>query len=138
MDPRREDLCRYRLQKAEKCLSSAKLLMQSEDYCGEANRSYYSIFHSIRSLLALEGIDFSKHSGVMGYFQRNYVKTGIFEKEYSKILTEAFQVRSDSDYDDYYVISKEEVDVQIQNAQSFFTGIMKYVDQKIVLEKRNS
>lgn len=128
MDKTRKDLCLYRIEKAEKCLSSAKLLMQSEDYCGAANRSYYSIFHSIRSLLALEGIDFSKHAGVMSYFQQKYVKSGIFEKEFSKILTESFQARSESDYDDYYVISKEEVTVQIQNAQVFLNGIIQYVD----------
>lgn len=70
MDKNRGDLCRYRLEKAEKCLLSAKLLAQSEDYCGAANRSYYAIFHSIRSLLALDGVDFSKHAGVMAYFQK--------------------------------------------------------------------
>lgn len=128
MDERRKNLCYYRLDKAEKCLVSAKVLTQSGDYCGAANRSYYSIFHSIRSLLALEGIDFSKHSGVMAYFQKNYVKSGIFGKEYSKILTEAFEVRSESDYDDYYMISKEEVEEQIQNAQFFLDGIVKYVE----------
>lgn len=136
MDEKRIDLCRYRLEKAEKCLRSASLLAQSGDYCGAANRSYYTIFHSIRGLLALEGVDFSKHSGVMAYFQRNYVKLGIFSKEYSKILTEAFQVRSDSDYDDYYMISKEEVEEQIQNAQFFLNGIMKYVN-KTFMEKRS-
>lgn len=57
MDERRKDLCYYRLDKAEKCLASAKVLTQSGDYCGATNRSYYSIFHSIRSLLALEGVD---------------------------------------------------------------------------------
>lgn len=128
MDERRKDLCYYRLDKAEKCLASAKVLTQSGDYCGAANRSYYSIFHSIRSLLALEGVDFSKHSGVMAYFQKNYVKSGIFGKEYSKILTEAFEVRSESDYDDYYMISKEEVEEQIQNAQFFLNGIVKYIE----------
>lgn len=132
MDERNKDLCRYRLEKAQKCLISAKILVQAEDYCSAANRSYYSIFHCIRSLLALEGVDFSKHSGVMAYFQKNYVKSGIFEKEYSKILTEAFEVRSESDYDDYYIISKEEVEKQIQNAQFFFNGIMKYVDDVIM------
>ncbi len=129
MDEARRDLCCYRLEKAQKCLSSAKLLAQSEDYCGAANRSYYAIFHCIRSLLALEGVDFSKHAGVMAYFQKNYVKSGIFGKEYSKILTEAFQIRSDSDYDDYYMISKEEVEEQIKNAGFFFDGIMKYVNE---------
>lgn len=129
MDKRKKDLCDYRLEKAQKCLTSAKALVQLEDFCGAANRSYYSIFHCIRGLLALEGVDFSKHAGVIAYFQKNYVKSGIFEKEYSKIITEAFEIRSESDYDDYYVISKEEVEEQIQNAQFFFDGILKYVNE---------
>ncbi|MCI9358066.1 MAG: HEPN domain-containing protein [Lachnospiraceae bacterium] len=131
MDEKRKDLCRYRLEKAETCLSSARILVQLKDYCGAANRSYYSIFHCIRSLLALEGVDFSKHSGVMAYFQKNYIKPGVFGKEYSKILTEAFQIRNDSDYDDYYILSKEDVDVQIQNAQIFFNGIVSYVNRTL-------
>lgn len=32
MDKNRRDLCRYRLEKAEKCLLSAKLLAQSNAY----------------------------------------------------------------------------------------------------------
>lgn len=135
MDEARKDLCRYRLDKAKKCLLSAKVLARSEDYCGAANRSYYAMFHCIRSLLALEGVDFSKHAGVMAYFQKNYVKSGIFGKEYSKILTEAFQVRSDSDYDDYYMISKEEVEEQIENAVFFFDSITKYVNDIFISEK---
>lgn len=77
----------------------------------------------------MEGVDFSKHAGVMAYFQKNYVKSGIFEKEYSKILTGAFEMRSESDYDDYYVLSREEVEEQVQSAQFFLDGIMKYVDR---------
>lgn len=102
--------------------------MQSGDYCGAANRSYYGIFHCIRSLLALKGVDFSKHSGVMAYFQKEYIKSGIFKKDYSKILTEAFEMRSDADYDDYYVLSKEEVEEQLQNAELFLTGVEEYID----------
>ncbi len=127
MDERKRDLCNYRLEKAEKCLASAKALVQLEDYCSAANRSYYSIFHCIRGLLALEGVDFSKHAGVIAYFQKNYVKSEIFEKKYSKIVVEAFEIRSESDYDDYYIISKEEAEEQIRNAQFFLNGIIKYV-----------
>ncbi len=136
MDEKRKDLCLYRLEKARKCQESARLLVQSGDYCSAANRSYYCIFHCIRSLLALEGVDFSKHAGVMAYFQRNYVKTGTFGKEYSRILTEAFEVRSESDYDDYYMISKEEVEEQIQNAHTFLNGVMQYVNNTIMPEKK--
>ncbi len=78
--------------------------------------------------MALEGIDFSKHSGVMAYFQKMYVKSGIFGKEYSRILTEAFEIRSDADYDDYFVLSKEDVQEQLQGAEFFLTGIREYVN----------
>lgn len=105
--------------------TKSELQQVLEEVRGAAKRSYYSIFHSIRSLLALEGIDFSKHSGIMVYFQKNYVKTGIFGKEYSKILTEAFEIRSESDYDNYYVISKEDMEEQIKNAQFFQNGIIQ-------------
>ena len=54
---------------------------------------------------------------------------------YSKIVTEVFEIRSESDYDDYYVISKEDVEEQIKNAQFFFDGIMKYVSEVTLLRE---
>lgn len=120
MDKTLWDLSQYRKEQAERCIRSAKLLAEDEDYKGSANRSYYAIFHCMRSVLALEGKDFSKHSGVSAYFRKEYIKTGIFDIELSDIIREAFDIRSDSDYDDYYLISKEDVMEQIQNAEIFF------------------
>ena len=82
----------------------------------------------------MEGVDFSKHAGVIAYFQKNYVKSEIFEKKYSKIVVEAFEIRSESDYDDYYIISKEEAEEQIRNAQFFLNGIIKYVREVLLSE----
>ena len=82
----------------------------------------------------MEGVDFSKHAGVIEYFQKNYVKSEIFEKKYSKIVVEAFEIRSESDYDDYYIISKEEAEEQIRNAQFFLNGIIKYVREVLLSE----
>ena len=45
--------------------------------------------------------------------------TVFFHVHLSDILTVLFRVRTDSDYDDYYVISKDEVNVQIENAGYF-------------------
>lgn len=95
------DLSQYRMEQARRCIRSAKVLVDDDDYKGAANRSYYGIFHCMRSVLALEGKDFSKHSGVSAYFRKGYIKTGIFDIELSDIIKEAFDVRSDSDYDDY-------------------------------------
>ena len=70
MDKRLKDLSDYRLEQAERCIKSARILMMDNDYKGAANRSYYAIFHSMGSVLAREGADFSKHSGVSAYFRK--------------------------------------------------------------------
>ena len=75
MDKRLKDLSGYRLEQAKRCIKSAEVLASDGDFKGAANRSYYAIFHCMRSVLALEGVDFSKHSGVSAYFLKQYIKT---------------------------------------------------------------
>lgn len=124
------DLSQHRLRQAKQCIQSAKVLRDIDDYKGAANRSYYAIFHAIRSVLALEQKDFSKHSGVSSYFRKVYVKTGVFPVEMSDIITEAFDIRTDSDYDDYFLISKSDVDQQIKNVEKFCEQIETYLSRK--------
>ena len=83
----------------------------------------------MRSILALEGKDFSKHSAVAAHFRKEYIKTGIFDIELSDIIKEAFDVRSDSDYDDYYLLSKEDVLEQIEHAQIFYQKTKEYLEK---------
>lgn len=125
----RISLCNYRIEKAEACLKSAKLIKDSGDYASAANRSYYSIFHAIRAVMALDGEDRKKHSGVIAYFLENYIKNGLFDKEYSYIIKNAFQVRQESDYDDFCIISKEDVDEQIENARKLIDAVKIYVSK---------
>lgn len=130
MDCDSKALSKYRFDQAIQCIDSAKLLSRAGDYRGAANRSYYAIFHAMRSVLAFEGVDFSKHSGVSAYFRKTYIKTGIFDVEMSDIINMAFETRSDSDYDDFYVISKSEVDEQIENAEKFCAAVHEYLNKK--------
>lgn len=125
------ELSRYRMEQARQCITSAKALVEIDDYKGAANRSYYAIFHAMRSVLALEGKDFSKHSGVSAYFRKEYIKTEIFDVELSDIISMAFEIRSNSDYDDFYVISMEEVNEQIENAIRFCDAVELYLGKKI-------
>ena len=130
MDEELRELSQYRLKQAERCIRSAKILADDEDYKGSANRSYYAIFHCMRSILALAGKDFSKHSAVAAYFRKEYIKTGIFDTEMSDVIKEAFDVRSDSDYDDYYMISREDVLEQIEHAETFLLKTKEYLMNK--------
>lgn len=131
MDKVRADLAIYRLETARQCIISAKALIEISDYKGAANRSYYAVFHCMRSVLALCAVDFSKHSAVGAYFRKEYIKTEIFDVSMSDIISEAFDIRSDSDYNDYFVISKREVEEQILNAQYFYDRVEEYVVTQI-------
>lgn len=131
MDINKGELAKHRFNQAHQCLISAKTLMDIEDYKGAANRSYYCVFHAIRSILALSKVDFKKHSSVISYFRREYIKTGLMKIELSDIVSELFQVRSESDYDDFYIISKEEVKEQIENAAYFLKEIEGFLNKEI-------
>lgn len=133
LDEYKIDLCKYRIEKAYECLKSAVLLKDAGDFMSSANRSYYSIFHAMRAIMALDGEDRKKHSGVVSYFLENYIKNGIFEKQYSYIVKNAFQVRQESDYEDFCLISKEEVCEQIENAENFLNAVNSYI--KIIINK---
>lgn len=101
MDDMWKYLSKARLEQSLQCLKSARILLEHEDYRGAANRSYYAIFHAMRSVLALDNKDFSKHAGVISCFRKDYLKTGELPRDLSPIITLAFEVRSDCDYDDY-------------------------------------
>lgn len=122
-----KDLSRHRLERARDDLESARLLSENNKFSQSINRSYYSIFHSTRALLALEKLDARKHSGVISYFNKHFVKTGKIEKEYSKILMDAQDFRNDCDYDDFFVVSKEEAEAQITWATKFLNRIEQYI-----------
>ena len=68
---------------AKERLHSSKILLEAGSYKDSIGRSYYAMFTAVRALLAVEGQDFSKHAGVIAYFQKEYVKTGKFDKKYS-------------------------------------------------------
>ncbi len=49
----------------------------------------------------------------------------------SAIISEAFDIRSDSDYNDYFVILKKEVEEQVINVQYFYDRVEEYVTAQI-------
>jgi len=134
----RRDLSKARFDHARDCLHTAKVNRKYNDYRAAANRSYYAIFHSMRAVLALEEVDMSKHSGVMAEFRKRYLKTEILDRKLSAIITQAFEVRNASDYDDFYIVAKEDVDLQIDNALTFMQAVGDYlITQSVAISLEN-
>ncbi len=130
MHENRLELMQYRLAMAKERLESSRLLLEHQSYKDSIGRSYYAMFTAVRAILAVDGVDFKKHAGVISYFQREYVKTGIFEVQYSKYLSQAFQNRNNTDYADFFVVSREEAEEQYQRAADFYLRIASYLENK--------
>lgn len=101
------EFAKYRLERAKEEYETAQLLYKENKLLAANNRAYYSIFYSIRAVLAMEKIDFKKHKDVLAYFNKNYVKTEIFPRQIGRRIVLASKVREDSDYDDEYEPSSE-------------------------------
>lgn len=123
-------LSKVRLEHARDSLLDAKVALKGERYKSAANRSYYAIFHAMRAVLAFDGIDKKKHSGIISDFRKLYIKTNIFPVEMSDIIDDLFEVRKNSDYDDFYVVSKKAVKQQIINAEEFIKKVEKFLKLK--------
>ena len=120
---------KYRLEMAEERLHSSKVLLEAGSYKDSIGRSYYAMFTAVRALLAMEGQDFSKHAGVIAYFQKEFVKTGKVDRKYSKYISQAFQIRNNTDYADFLIVSAQDAKEQYEKAKEFLKVIVKYLSE---------
>ncbi len=128
------ELSKYRFETAVEALDDSRMMFENGRYKNALNRGYYAIFHSIRAVNALDNYDSSKHSGVISFFNQNYVKEGVFSKELSKTIRLASESREKADYLDFYVASKEEAEKQLKRAEDFLRCIEIYLKDKGIID----
>ena len=63
--------------------------------------------------------------------RKDYIRTGVFPKEFSGIVENAFEIRLESDYVVFYLVSKAAVAAQIENAGIFLEAVEKYIGERI-------
>ena len=129
MDHRQEELSRYRIQEAKNSLKVAEHCLKEDLYKDSINRSYYAAFYAIKAVLALGTIDFKRHKDVVAYFNKEYVATNVFPRELGKRLGMLKQLREKSDYDDFYIASREKAEEQFQTAELVIGEVKKYLDK---------
>lgn len=127
MPDNRRELMKYRLESARERLDSAEILFLNGNYKDSIGRSYYAMFTAVRALLARDGVDYSKHAGVISYFQKEYIKTQKIDKKYSKYLSQAFQIRNNTDYSDFFIVSQSDAKEQYEKAKEFEKMIEEYL-----------
>jgi uncharacterized protein (UPF0332 family) len=124
------ELAGYRMERAKEMLSAAEDNLKIGQYKTSLNRSYYAIFHAMRAMNILKGFDSSKHSGVIAYFNKEYIKEGIMDKELSVIIKSCSFLREKSDYDDFFIVGRKETENQLASAKVFLEAVEKYLTEK--------
>lgn len=122
------DLTKYRLERSAEFLEESKMLLENGSFKGSINRSYYAIFTAVRALLAEKEVDFKKHSAIISYFRREYIRLERFDKKYSDYIGDAFRFRNNSDYADFFIVSREETEAQYNHAVEFYGAIKNYLE----------
>ena len=121
------DVARYKLERAMDDMESGKILLKAGKYKAANNRAYYSCYHSVDAVLALEPIAFKKHKDTLAYFNKNYVHTGMFPSEIGRKIARLEVIRHKSDYDDFYIASRDEAEQQILIAEQVYELVKAYI-----------
>ena len=126
-----QDLVLYRIETAKSDLKSAEVLLNAGEYRGANNRAYYSIYHAISAIHALNGKAYKRHKDSLGNFNKEYIKMGIFPRTLGRRIAEAEEIRHASDYDDFYIATKEEAEEQIMTADELIRLIEIYCKEHL-------
>jgi uncharacterized protein (UPF0332 family) len=125
----KEDLIKYRIQRAEQTLKEAKWAMDKKTLPLAENRIYYSIFYIVSALALKSGFSTSKHSTLRGWFNQMFLKTKAIELEFGKTYSTAFEKRQKADYDDFVTFTLEEVSNDLENAKKFVKEVKKIIKE---------
>ena len=134
MDSKKIELSKYRYSLAMEALDDANSMFKKGSYRATMNRSYYAAFYAINAILALEEIGFKKHKSVVGHFNKEYVAKDIFPKELGKRVNQLKDIRETGDYTDFFVVTKEEAEVQLETIEWLIPLIKEYLTKNGLIE----
>jgi len=116
------------LERAETNLQVARELLDKGYYDVAASRAYYAAFYSASALLLNNGIDTSKHSGVIALIHQHFVKNGQLSKEQGRNLNWLFELRNVGDYGVSVHVNLGETQRALDIAKNLFEAVKAILD----------
>ncbi|MDZ7344479.1 MAG: HEPN domain-containing protein, partial [candidate division KSB1 bacterium] len=95
----------------------------------------YAVFYAIEGLLVTKHLDFSKHAGVIAAFNQHFIKSGIFPKEFSRMIERLFRNRQIGDYGFELTITEDDAKEDVKMAEQLMSAIENYLVQNNFLQK---
>ncbi len=114
------------VEKAAESLDAARELQAKAHHGFAASRAYYAMFYTAEAALLHKDLQFKKHSAVHAYFNKLFVKTGVFPHEMFDSLKGTSDLRTVGDYSTVRV-EQEDAAQAIANAEEFTAAVREYL-----------
>lgn len=125
----RENLIRYRLEQADETTSDVKLLIENKRLRSAINRIYYGMFYSLLALGLANHFETSKHTQLIGWFNKNFIHEGLINSKFGKIINKAFNRRTKGDYDTFIEFEEEIVREMFVEMKEFISEIKSFINK---------
>ncbi len=110
-------------------LEAARVLLEARASGDAASRAYYGAFHAVSAALLARGQAYSSHAQVLGAFNRHFVHTGEFPREFTTILARLFEDRQTGDYDPTASLDVAEAERDVQDAQRIVEAVAEHLSR---------
>ena len=127
-----EALVAVRFERAKDLYYEAKELVKMDCYKSANNRTFYAIEKCIKALLATRKMDVETHNGAVSQFNLLFIHQGnaLFTKADYQKIAKADRIRNASDYDDFYIVNKEETKELLDFVKDFLERTEKYLAER--------
>jgi uncharacterized protein (UPF0332 family) len=123
----KKTLSTYRIEKAERLLDDAGLLLKEGRLESSLNRSYYAALNAAKAALILFGIDPKTHDGIKTMVNKKLILEGLISQEYGKWFRNLLFEREEADYADYVTIEASDAEEAFKNASRFVDKIKEVI-----------
>ena len=122
-----DELIDSRIQQAHETISEAEFQINNNYLRIAVNRIYYGMFYILLALALRNNYKTSKHQQLIGWFNKEFVKTGKVDVNVGRIIHKAFEDRSDSDYGIFVEFEKEEVLQKLEDMKKFINLVKNLI-----------
>jgi len=116
------------LNKAQRALRAAEILLREKDGESAVGRAYYAMLHTAQALLREKELRYRKHAGVHSAYGEHFARTGVLDPKFHRWMLAAFNNRLKSDYDFDAAITLETARETIEQAREFLQEATRYLE----------
>lgn len=118
----------FRIQQANETIKEVEFQIENDFLRIAVNRVYYGMFYSLLALALKYDFKTSKHYQLLGWFNKEFVKTGKVSRNIGRIIHKAFEDRTDGDYGIFEEFHKNEVLQMYNNMKLFIKEITDLIN----------